>query len=61
MVDPLVNKKIEMADDGQETQTAFQPAVKNIAPEVPKKSGKSTTPSGSDDQDNAEESSADDN
>ena len=58
MVDSLVNKNIEIgrlnhnddeADDGQETQTAFQPAVKNTAPEVPKKSGKSTTPSGSDD------------
>ena len=65
MIDPLeqniavsrLSENDDKTDDGCETQ----PVTKNIVPEVPKKSGKSTTPSGSDDQDNAEESSNEDN
>ena len=55
MVGPLID----------ETQTAEQSsrrqAVNINPPEVPKKSGKSTTPSGSDDQENAEETSKEEN
>ena len=63
LLNPL-NQNIEvtpLSDNDQTDDGQTQPVVKIAPPEVPKKSGKSTTPSGSDDQDNAEVSSKEDN